>query len=92
MQLLGIREADGEAALCEGVHVHAWSSEEQSVRKHGMQRDPCSPPPSAILIPTSEPAASVGFFTTTKAEVTTGFFLLSASEEPELFWDLSVLH
>lgn len=76
----------------EGADVHTQSSEEQSIRSHGMQRDPCSTPPSAILIPTSEPAASVGFFTTTKAEVTTFFFLLAASEEPELFWDLSVLH
>lgn len=58
----------------EGADVHTQSSEEQSIRSHGMQRDPCSTPPSAILIPTSEPAVSVGFFTTTKAEVTTFFF------------------
>lgn len=51
-----------ERQHCEGVDVHTQSSEEQSIRKQRMQRDPCSTPQSAILIPTSEPAASVWVF------------------------------
>lgn len=58
-------------------------------------RDHYNTATSAIFIVDFRAGCELWVFTTTKAEITAFFFffpLFAASEEPELFWDLSVLH